>query len=125
MSGYVNRKNQRADYTMIHGVKTDENGVVLYGAGLHSLHTPFKDFEYVTSCCPECSTDDHQIAAWVDHVGDDICPKCGMVCNGDKVPVEHEDFTFRQTRGSGEPSGVPALSPAPYPTDKNSSDAQA
>lgn len=113
MSGHVNRTGCRADYTRIHGLLTDENGVVLTGRSLHSLTATRKDFEYVTTVCPECVIEEKSVACWVDDHGEDICPVCGMVCST-RQPTSHEDMRFTDTRGSIVPTG-PSLAPVPLP----------
>lgn len=120
MSGYVDRENTRADYTRIHGLKTDEGGFVMLGPSLYSLRTTLKDFEYVSSVCDECSTGDEQVVAWVDEVGEDICPECGMVCV-EREPLSYADPTFRAKRGGSDPTG-PSLAPVPFPEDNTDTD---
>lgn len=117
MSGYVDRENTRADYTLIHGLKTDENGVVYTGPSLYSLNSTIKNFEYVTTVCPECSTEEHSVACWIDEIGDDVCPECGLLCST-KAPLSHGDPKFLDTRGEHNPSG-PSLADPPVP-DENS-----
>ncbi|UBF22753.1 Zn finger [Halorubrum tailed virus 27] len=116
MSGYVDRENTRADYTRIHGLKTDENGVVLVGPSLYSLSSTLKNFEYVSSVCDECSTDEEPVVAWVDEVGEDVCPECGMVCVA-REPISFADPTFETNRGGSDPTG-PSLAPVPFPQDE-------
>lgn len=113
MSGYVDRENTRADYTRIHGLKTDEQGFIVFGPSLYCLRTTLKDFEYVSSVCDECSTDEEPVVAWVDEVGEDVCPECGMIC-GDRRAIEYDDPKFAFTRGSPAPNG-PSLAPPPSP----------
>ncbi|ELY47347.1 hypothetical protein C495_03777 [Natronorubrum sulfidifaciens JCM 14089] len=60
--------------------------------------------------CPECEDEGgkHTIPAWTDEIGDEVCPVCGMICNGNRKQMWPEDFNF-ESRGGFESSGFPAL----------------
>ena len=40
----------------------------------------------VTKSCPECFDETENVhVGYVDEIGDDVCPRCGMILTGDRV----------------------------------------
>lgn len=112
---HVDRRNTRADRWKVTDVELRGNGQPVIWKG-----RCIKTVEYTTTCCPECKDEngDREVAAWIDYIGDAICPECGMVCSGPNASIVPEDSMF-SSRGGFEPSGFPALNdPAPsYPSE--------
>lgn len=73
--------------------------------GLHSKSGCLvKDVQQVTKSCAECYRETGEVSkGYVDEVGDDICPRCGMVLNGSPI-VTTEDYKFGKTRGDVAPN---------------------
>ena len=107
---HVDRTNTRADHFKVTDIELRGDGTpVMY------MGRCIKTVEYTTTTCPECEDEygERTIAAWVDDIGDEICPVCGMVCAGPNKNLAPEDGTFT-SRGGFESSGFPALNdPAP------------
>ncbi len=104
---HVDRRNTRADRWMVTDIELRGDGYPVIYRG-----RCIKTIEYRTTCCPECIDEEGEpVPAWIDHIGDAICPECGMVCSGPNLLPEDGSFA---SRGGYEPSGFPALNdPAP------------
>ncbi|QCC48125.1 hypothetical protein [Halobellus limi] len=86
-------------------------------AGLHSkTGCILKRTRFVTKSCPECFDETGTIhKGYVDEVGDDVCPRCGMILTGSRVEATTDDRYFTQTRGSVDDGqkGFPAIDHIP------------
>ncbi|MFC6717939.1 hypothetical protein ACFQGT_09890 [Natrialbaceae archaeon GCM10025810] len=108
---HVDRRNTRADHFEVTDVELRGDGTPIM-LNLPGGIVVSKTIEYTTTMCPECvdHNGEHTIPAWVDHLGDEICPECGMICNGNRQ-ILPEDYNF-SARGGFESSGFPALNDA-------------
>ncbi|ELY49852.1 hypothetical protein [Natronorubrum bangense] len=109
---HVDRRNTRADHFAVTDVDLRGDGSPIM-LSLPGGTVVSKTIEYTTTMCPEC--EDHEgentIAAWTDDLGDEICPICGFICNGNRKQMWPEDFNFG-SRGGFEGIDAPALNDA-------------
>ncbi len=109
---HVDRRNTRADHFNVTDVELRSDGSPIM-LSLPGGTVVSKTIEYTTTMCPECENHEgeHTVAAWTDDLGDEICPECGFVCNGNRKQIWPEDFTFT-SRGGFEGINAPALNDA-------------
>jgi len=78
----VNKTNTRADHWKVSDIELYSNGMPVI-----RRQRVVKTIEYSTTVCPECedANGENAVPAWIDDVGDAICPECGMVCGSHQV----------------------------------------